>query len=100
MTFQEFLESTKNHNVPPRGLSEELQALWWAKSGDWNRAHQVVGDIPTADGSWIHAYLHRVEGDASNAAYWYSRADQPVPQNSTDEEWQDLAREFLSRDKQ
>ena len=59
-------------------LSGPLLALWWAGRGEWEKAHEVAQEIETRDGSWVHAYLHWVEGDAFNAAYWYRRARRPV----------------------
>ena len=74
-----------------------LQALWHDGRGDWNAAHEVAQDVPDPDGAWVHAYLHRKEGDASNAAYWYHRASQPECRVSLDAEWEAIVRAFLSR---
>src|SRR5438552_1034038 len=60
--------------APPAGLSIPLAALWWEAKGDWSRAHDLVNELETRDGMAVHAYLHRKEGDASNAHYWYQRA--------------------------
>jgi hypothetical protein len=79
----------------PPGLSPALAALWHDARGDWERAHQVAQGDRTAAGSWVHAYLHRKEGDAGNAAYWYSRAGRPVPKGALEDEWADLARDRL-----
>ncbi len=59
---------------PPPGLSPALEALWWDAKGDWARAHALVNDLATGDAMAVHAYLHRKEGDAGNAAYWYRRS--------------------------
>lgn len=72
---------------PADGLKPPLAALWWAAKGDWDAAHKIVQDEDTREAAWVHAYLHRVEGDLSNAAYWYRRAGQPVAQDSLDAEW-------------
>lgn len=94
MTFETF-KATLQANDPPGGISPLLQALWYDAKGDWNRAHDVAQDIPDRDGSWIHAYLHRKEGDHGNAAYWYARAGRPVPKLSLSEEWEQISRELL-----
>ena len=66
MQFDEFINSTKE-DAPPQSLSEPLQAMWYARKGDWETAHNIAQSIGTELGSWIHAYLHRVEGDLTNA---------------------------------
>ncbi|MBS0559394.1 MAG: hypothetical protein JSR21_05005 [Proteobacteria bacterium] len=81
--------------APPDGLSLPLQALWWDAKGDWDRAHQCAQDDPGATGSAVHAYLHRVEGDLSNAGYWYRRAGRTPRTDALAEEWQALASELL-----
>jgi hypothetical protein len=96
MTLEEFRSSLKGA-APPAGLPPVLQALWHDGHGDWNAAHEVAQDVPDPDGAWVHAYLHRKEGDASNAAYWYRRAAQPVCRESLDAEWAAIVRAFLSR---
>jgi hypothetical protein len=90
MTFIEFRDSTKNAE-PPDGLAPALLALWHDARGDWETAHNTAQDIPDPTGAWIHAYLHRKEGDLSNAAYWYRRARQPEAQDSLDAEWERIA---------
>ncbi len=73
--------------TPPVGLSRPLAALWWDSKGDWARAHEVVApDEAGQDAAWVHAYLHRKEGDASNARYWYARAGHAVSTASLDAE--------------
>lgn len=96
MTFNAFLASAADAAAPPDGLSEILVALWWAEKGDWHASHDVAQDIPSADGSWVHAYLHRVEGDLGNAGYWYARARREMPSVSVEEERRDLIRHFLT----
>ncbi len=73
---------------PADGLAPPLAALWWAGKGDWDAAHKIVMNEDTADAAWVHAYLHRVEGDLSNAGYWYRRAGKPEAKDSLDAEWQ------------
>jgi hypothetical protein len=65
--------------------------------GDWDSAHQIAQDDDSRDGAWVHAYLHRKEGDAGNAAYWYRRAAQPVASGALDEEWRSIANALLAR---
>jgi hypothetical protein len=74
-----------------------LLALWWDAKGDWNRAHEVAQDVDDADGAWVHAYLHRKEGDAGNAAYWYRRAGRGVAAGDLDAEWEQIVGELLAR---
>ena len=75
-------------------ISELLRALQLDKDGDWDRAHGIAQSVSSQNGSRVHAYLHRKEGDLANASYWYSRAGIPVPDSSLDQEWQDLFDEF------
>ena len=67
-----------------------IEALNADKEGNWDKAHDLVQDLTTTEGAWIHAYLHRKEGDESNAGYWYSRAGKPFFQGTLEEEWQSL----------
>ena len=90
MTLAEF-KNTLSAGRPSEHLPTLLQALWYDAKGDWNMAHNIAQDVHTTNGSWVHAYLHRKEGDPGNAAYWYSRAARPVPKNTLDEEWDDIA---------
>jgi hypothetical protein len=73
---------------PPRGLSPPLEALWWAGKDDWKRAHEIAQEHDDQSSAWVHAYLHRVEGDLGNAGYWYRRASKPVATDSLDAEWE------------
>jgi hypothetical protein len=84
-------------NAPPSGLTPVLSALWWAKKGDWDAAHRIVMDDGGRDAAWVHAYLHRVEGDLGNAAYWYARAGQPTDRSALDAEWNAIVAELLGR---
>jgi hypothetical protein len=97
MTLEEFRQSL-TAAAPPADLPAALQALWHDARGDWEAAHNVAQDVPDPDGAWVHAYLHRKEGDAGNAAYWYRRASQPVCRQSLDAEWAAIVEAFLSRD--
>jgi hypothetical protein len=95
MTIQEF-KNTLAHHQPPSGMSPFLLSLWWDGKGDWHQAHGVAQDILSEDGSWVHAYLHRREGDSGNAAYWYHRAGKAIPSKSLEEEWVDLVHHGLN----
>lgn len=86
MTLDEFRQSLTAAG-PPTGLSHALTGLWWDGKGDWNRAHEAAQQDEGIAGSWVHAYLHRKEGDHGNAAYWYSRAGKPVCREALDAEW-------------
>jgi hypothetical protein len=94
MTLDAFISSL-SQAAPPAELNGSLQALWWDGKGNWEQAHTVAQDINTSAGSWIHAYLHRKEGDRSNAAYWYARAGKNMPHNTLDEEWQEIVAALL-----
>jgi len=94
MTLDEFRQSLSGA-APPAGVSEALKALWHDGRGDWNAAHEVAQDVPDPDGAWVHAYLHRKEGDAGNAAYWYRRAARPVCRDTLDVEWESIVSAFL-----
>jgi hypothetical protein len=93
MTFDELVASLAAE-APPRGIVAPLRALWLARKGDWDGAHAVASEIATRDGSRIHAHLHRVEGDLSNAGYWYRRAGVDPFDGTLAEEWEHLAREL------
>ena len=77
--------------APAPDLSAPLAALWWAAKGDWDQAHRIVQDESSREAAWVHAYLHRVEGDLGNAGYWYRQASQPVATDSLEAEWQRIA---------
>lgn len=96
MTFDEFIGSVKKGGQPPDGCLESLQALWHLRAGDWERAHEIAQSISGREGSWIHAHLHRVEGDLSNADYWYARSGRPRPNLSLEQEWEAMIRELLA----
>jgi len=95
MTFDEFM-ITVQQGQEPDGLSAELRSLWLAASGDWQGSHTIAQEIQSRQGSWIHAYLHREEGDIGNARYWYSRAGQPEHRGTTAQELDELIRHFLA----
>ncbi len=96
MTFTEFNDSLKE-NDPPKNLDDLLRALWFDGKGDWHRAHTIVQDIESPDAAAIHAYLHRKEGDRSNASYWYRRAGCNMHNGTLDQEWRELVENKLKR---
>ena len=81
---------------PPAGASLALQTLWWEAKGDWQKAHACAQKDEGLTGSIVHAYLHRKEGDLSNARYWYNRAGRPPVEGPFEDEWTALAAELLS----
>ena len=91
MIFSDFIKLKASTNLPP-GLPPLLKALLLDASGDWDAAHSIAQDIPSDDGSWVHAYLHRKEGDHWNANYWYSRAGRRMPEMSLEEEWIEISK--------
>jgi hypothetical protein len=74
--------------TPAPDLAAPLAALWWAGKGNWDHAHKIVQDENDANSAWVHAYLHRVEGDLGNAGYWYRQAGKPVATGSLETEWE------------
>ncbi len=74
-----------------------LLALWWDGQGDWEKAHEIAQEVPGAEGAWVHAYLHRKEGDGGNAAYWYRVAGRPVAEGDFRREWEGIVEEMLGR---
>lgn len=93
MTLEAFRSTLASSEAPK--VSRGLLALWYDGRGDWDQAHGVAQDIDNATGAWIHAYLHRKEGDLGNAGYWYRQANQPVATDSLDDEWARIATALL-----
>jgi hypothetical protein len=95
MMLAEFKQS-QSQTRPPAGLSAALSALWWAGKDDWDKAHKIVMDEGGKDSAWVHAYLHRVEGDLENARYWYRQAGKPAASSALPLEWAAIASELLA----
>jgi hypothetical protein len=94
MTADQFRATVENQ-IPPEGLSVPLLALWWDAKGEWTEAHQLVDELETAEGMAVHAYLHRKEGAASNADYWYARAGRGFNRPTLEAEWEALVAGLL-----
>ena len=86
MTPKQFADSVSDA-APPTDLTPPLEALWWAAKGDWDKAHKIVMNQETAEAAWVHAYLHRVEGDLPNARYWYAKAKREPASGALEGEW-------------
>ena len=82
---------------PPAQLAPNLEALWWAAKGEWDKAHRIVMKENGRDAAWVHAYLHRVEGDQDNAGYWYRQAHRPVASGTHEAEWDAIAAALLEK---
>ncbi len=96
MTLQEFRQSLLREE-PPDNLSLSLIGLWWDANGQWKQAHESAQQDESAAVSWVHAYLHRKEGDSSNAAYWYWRAGKAPSKSPLEQEWLTIAESLLSK---
>ncbi len=81
----------------PPAMPPLAEALWWDARGDWERAHTTAQTINNAEGAWVHAYLHRREGDQMNAGYWYRQARKPVSSDPLDAEREAIVEALLSR---
>lgn len=92
----EDLKRSLSQSAPPEGIGHALQALWWDASGNWDKAHEYAQATGDADGAWVHAYLHRKEGDMPNAGYWYRRAGKPQSGASLEQEWNDIAAALIA----
>jgi hypothetical protein len=95
MDFASFRKSIDAQDAAPEELSLALQALWWDAQGNWGQAHELAQQQDDAAGAWVHAYLHREEGDSGNAAYWYRRAGRTPAGGALAAEWEAIARALL-----
>jgi len=94
MTFTEFTSFLGSTHIDTE--DQILKALWLDASGKWKEAHAIIDPMSSRDASWVHAYLHRKEGDIWNADYWYRRADRIRPSTSLEEEWESIVRHFTT----
>lgn len=97
MTLLEFTELIEKQDKCPPEVPKALEALWYDKKGDWHRAHNIVQDANDRDSAWVHAYLHRKEGDISNARYWYRRSKQSEFTDGLTQEWDFIAAQLLQQ---
>lgn len=95
MDFETFRGSVGTREEPDSAWSLALQALWWEAKGDWEKAHELAQAASGPAGDWVHAYLHRKEGDMTNASYWYRRANQPFYYGNVKDEWAEIATALL-----
>lgn len=96
MTPAQLATSARRDAQPPASLAAAARALWYTKKGDWEKAHEIAQDMATPMGSWLHALLHLIEGDLSNARYWFAEAGRPSMQPSQSEAlWEEIAAEVL-----
>jgi|TARA_R110002050_G_scaffold71161_2_gene153053 hypothetical protein len=99
MDLSEFKASIQKGQIPD-GLTVYLHALWLDGKGDWNKAHSLIDHLEDADAAFLHAYLHRKEGDLGNASYWYRRAGKTKPNIGLAEEWEQMVLYFLEKMKE
>jgi hypothetical protein len=97
VTLDDFRDSLAA-SQPPSNISLALAGLWWDAKGDWTRAHECAQQVEDPEASWVHAYLHRKEGDQSNAAYWYHRAGKPVCRDPLEAEWKKMLKHLLNEE--
>ncbi len=96
-------EASLAADAPPAGIGQALGALWWAAKGrwalgpEWDRAHELAQAEETRSGAWVHAHLHRIEGDLDNAGYWYRQARLPACTTPLTEEWRAISAALLDR---
>lgn len=94
MNLPSFKASLSNP-APPTEASVYLQALWLEAKGNWDKAHVLIQNLPDKNAAWIHAYLHRKEGDTWNADYWYRQAGRKRPSTTLQEEWENIITTLL-----
>ncbi|HYF31875.1 MAG TPA: hypothetical protein VD993_12215 [Chitinophagaceae bacterium] len=94
MNFNEF-SSSLSSAAPPERISVYLEALWYDGKNDWDKAHDTIQDVEDKTAAWIHAYLHRKEGDVFNANYWYNRAGKRMPGYGLEQEWKEIVEALI-----
>lgn len=95
MTRQEF-DASLAEAQPPTNFSTGLTSLWWISNNKWDVAHELIDKAPGQDSAWVHAYLHRIEGDEANANYWYARSGRDKPDCGLGKERDVLLKYFLT----
>lgn len=73
----------------------ELAAIWWLRNSNWGKAHDLIDPHPGTDAAWVHALLHRMEGDQANANYWYARAGKNRPNVTIRQEMDEITKFLL-----
>jgi len=96
VTLTDFKGSLK-HDRPSVDAASAVAALWWIRKGNWDRAHEIVMNDEGTDAAWVHAHLHRIEGDLPNAQYWYKQARKPVATTAIEDEWEAIAEALLAK---
>jgi hypothetical protein len=96
MKFDEF-KSAISSPAPPAEVSIYLKALWYDANNDWEQSHNIIQEYDTKTASWIHAYLHRKEGDPGNASYWYQKAGRKMPGYELGKEWEEIVKQLLDQ---
>jgi len=94
MNFDAFQQSLSTA-TPPKNINIYVESLWYDAKGNWEQAHELIQDLADKQAAWIHAYLHRKEGDVWNANYWYTKAGQRMPGYSLEQEWEELVKALL-----
>jgi hypothetical protein len=94
MSLPDFKQSLGGSS-PPAEVSPYLQSMWHDAKDDWNKAHSIIQNIEDKKAAWVHAYLHRKEGDIANADYWYRRAGKTRPNDSLETEWENIVEAML-----
>lgn len=94
MQLQEYIQSLELNEPPPQ-LSIHLLSLWYDAKGNWDKAHELINDLSDKNSCWVHAYLHRKEGDLGNAGYWYRNAGKQMPAVSLQQEWEQIVNALL-----
>jgi hypothetical protein len=97
VTLTEFQQLIEKQHLCPETLPKALQALFYDKKGNWDKAHEIVQNANDADSAWVHGYLHRKEGDLSNAQYWYRRSNQPEFSGRLNQEWEEITSYLLKK---
>ena len=95
MNLSDFMDSLKEGD-PPRGLAAPMRALWHEARGDWTKAHEIVASEKSKTAARVHAYLHRKEGDTTNADYWYAHCGEERPRSALEKEWESLVQSLLA----
>ena len=96
MNLAKFKQLLQEGGSPPQSMSDTLKALWYDNNENWHTAHEIIQDIQSSDAFWIHAYLHRKEGDLGNALYWHNKAGQKKSEEELEKEWEQIAQHLLS----